>query len=78
MKLAGESIRIPSGLLCFVGDGLVLLAAPDIILETAVERQNPDRAARVMAVPPGCKGEIGQANIALPEKKGVSAVPSPL
>jgi outer membrane protein assembly factor BamB len=69
-----------------IGDGLLFLAAPDIILETAAERQNPDRAAqfyannaaRVMAVRPGSKGELGQANIAWSEKRGVPGVPSPL
>ena len=69
-----------------VGDGLVFFAAPDIILETAAERQNPERAAqfyannsaRVMAVRPGTTGEVSQANIAWSEKKGVPGVPSPL
>ena len=69
-----------------IGDGLLFLAAPDIILETAAERQNPDRAAqfyannaaRVMAVRPGSKGEVRQADIAWSEKKGVPGVPSPL
>ena len=69
-----------------LGDGLLFLAAPDIILETAAERQNPDRAARfyannaarVMAVRPGSKGEVRQADIAWSEKKGVPGVPSPL
>ena len=44
-----------------IGDGLLFLAAPDIILETSAERKDPDRAAqfyeknaaRVMAVRPG-------------------------
>jgi outer membrane protein assembly factor BamB len=69
-----------------IGDGLVFLAAPDIILERAAERRNPDRAAqfyannaaRVMAVRPGSKGEVSQANIAWSESKGVPGVPSPL
>ena len=47
-----------------IGDGLLFLAAPDIILETAAERKNPDRAAqfyeknaaRVMAVQSGHHG----------------------
>jgi hypothetical protein len=64
----------------------VFFAAPDIILETAAERQNPERAAqfyannsaRVMAVRPGTTGEVSQANIAWSEKKGVPGVPSPL
>ena len=47
-----------------IGDGLLFLAAPDIILETAAERRDPDRAAqfyeknaaRVMAVQSGQHG----------------------
>jgi outer membrane protein assembly factor BamB len=69
-----------------VGDGLLFFAAPDIILETAAEKRNPDRAAqfyannsaRIMAVHPGGKGVISEANIAWSEKKGVPGVPSPL
>ena len=69
-----------------IGDGLLFLAAPDIILETAAERRAPDRAAefyannaaRVMAVRPGSKGEVSQAHIAWSERKGVPGVPSPL
>jgi outer membrane protein assembly factor BamB len=69
-----------------IGDGLLFLAAPDIILETAAERRSPDRAAefyannaaRVMAVRPGSKGEVSQANVAWSERKGVPGVPSPL
>lgn len=69
-----------------IGNGLLFLAAPDIILETAAERRNPERAAqfyannsaRVMAVRPGSKDEISQANIAWSERKGVPGVPSPL
>ena len=69
-----------------IGDGLMFFAAPDIILETAAERQNPDRAAqfyannsaRVVAVRPGSSGEVSQANIAWSERKGVPGVPSPL
>jgi outer membrane protein assembly factor BamB len=69
-----------------VGDGLVFLAAPDIILETASEKQNPERAARiyarnkarVMAVRPGSKGEVGEADVAWSDKKGTPGVPSPL
>jgi hypothetical protein len=67
-------------------DRLLFFAASDIILETAAEKQNPDRAAqfyannsaRVMVVRPGGKGAISQANIAWSEKKGVAGVPSPL
>jgi outer membrane protein assembly factor BamB len=69
-----------------VGDGLLFFAAPDIILERAAEKKNPERAAqfyannsaRVMAVRPGSKGELGQTNISWSEKKGVPGVPSPL
>jgi outer membrane protein assembly factor BamB len=69
-----------------IGGGLVFLAAPDIILETAAEKRNPERAAqiyannaaRVMAVRPGGKGEVNKANIAWSERKGVPGVPSPL
>jgi outer membrane protein assembly factor BamB len=69
-----------------IGDGLLFLAAPDIILETAAERKDPDRAAqfyeknaaRVMAVSPGTTGEVSQANIAWSERRGVPGVPSPL
>jgi outer membrane protein assembly factor BamB len=69
-----------------IGDGLVFFAAPDIILETAAERRNPDRAARfyaknaarIVAVRPGSKGEVDPTNIAWSEKQGVPGVPSPL
>src|SRR5262245_30160586 len=68
-----------------IGDGLLFLAAPDIILETAAERRNPDRAvqfyaknaARVMALRPGSRGEVNHSNIAWSEKKGGPGVPSP-
>jgi outer membrane protein assembly factor BamB len=69
-----------------IGDGLLFFAAPDIILETAAERRNPDRAAqfyannaaRIMAVRPGSRGEVSEANIAWSERRGVPGVPSPL
>jgi outer membrane protein assembly factor BamB len=69
-----------------IGDGLLFFAAPDIILETAAETRNPERAAefyaknsaRVVAVRPGGKGEVTQTNIAWSERKGVPGVPSPL
>ncbi|MBI1788105.1 MAG: PQQ-binding-like beta-propeller repeat protein [Acidobacteria bacterium] len=69
-----------------IGDGLLFLAAPDIILEPVAEQRNPERAAqiyannaaRVMAVRPGNGGELGQANVAWSERKGVPGVPSPL
>ena len=38
----------PSGKYADIGDGLLFLAAPDIILETAAERKDPDRAAQSM------------------------------
>jgi len=69
-----------------IGAGLVFLAAPDIILEQAAEKRNPEKAAqfyaknqnRLMAVRPGNTGEVAQANIAWSERKGVPGVPSPL
>ena len=69
-----------------VGDGLVYFAVPDIILDTAFEKSNPDRAAqiyannasRVIAVRAGAKGEANQTHIAWSEAKGVPGVPSPL
>ena len=69
-----------------IGDGLLFLAAPDIILEPVAEKSNPERAAqfyannaaRVMAVRPGSTGELSQANIAWSERRGVPGVPSPL
>src|SRR6266481_19584 len=69
-----------------IGGGLLFLAAPDIILEPAAEKRNPERAAqiyannaaRVMAVRPGGKGDVSQTHIAWSERKGVPGVPSPL
>ena len=69
-----------------IGDGLLYLAAPDIILEPVAEKSNPERAAqiyannaaRVMAVRPGTTGELSPANIAWSERKGVPGVSSPL
>jgi outer membrane protein assembly factor BamB len=69
-----------------IGDGLLFLAAPDIILEPAAEKRNPERAAqiyannaaRVMAVRPGSAGELSEANIVWSERRGVPGVPSPL
>jgi outer membrane protein assembly factor BamB len=65
---------------------MLFLAAPDIILEPAAERRNPDRAAqiyannaaRVLAVRPGSRGEVSETNIAWSERRGVPGVPSPL
>ena len=69
-----------------IGGGLLFLAAPDIILEPAAEKRNPDRAAqfyadnaaRVLAVRPGGRGDVSQTNIAWSERRGVPGVPSPL
>jgi outer membrane protein assembly factor BamB len=69
-----------------IGGGMVFFAAPDIIMETAAEKGNPERAAqfyannaaRISAVRPGGKGEVSQTNIAWSERKGVPGVPSPL
>jgi outer membrane protein assembly factor BamB len=69
-----------------IGGGMVFLAAPDLILETAAEKRNPEEAAefyannaaRVMAVRPGGRGEVNQTNIAWSERKGVPGVSSPL
>src|SRR5262245_39026488 len=69
-----------------IGGGLVFLAAPDIILEQAAEKRNPEKAAqfyaknanRLMAIRPGSTGEVAQANIAWSDRKGVPGVPSPL
>jgi outer membrane protein assembly factor BamB len=69
-----------------IGDGLLYLAAPDIILEPVAERSNPERAAqiyannaaRVMAIRPGSTGELSPANVAWSERRGVPGVPSPL
>jgi outer membrane protein assembly factor BamB len=69
-----------------VGDGLLFLAASDIIMEPSAEKRNPDgaarfyakNAARVMAVRPGRTGEVMQANIAWSDRRGVPGVPSAL
>jgi outer membrane protein assembly factor BamB len=69
-----------------IGEGLLFFAAPDIILEPAAERRNPDRAAqiyannaaRLVAVRPGTSGEVGAGNIAWSDRRGVPGVPSPL
>jgi outer membrane protein assembly factor BamB len=69
-----------------IGGGLVFLAAPDIILEQAAEKRNPEKASQfyaknknsLMAVRPGNTGEVAQANIAWSDRKGVPGVPSPL
>lgn len=69
-----------------IGGGLLFFAAPDIIMDPAAEKTNPDRAARmyannasrVVAVRPGGKQEVNQTHIAWSEHKGVPGVPSPL
>ena len=69
-----------------IGGGLLFLAAPDIILETAAVRNNPTRAeqfyannaARVQAVRPGGKGDVSGTNVVWSERRGVPGVPSPL
>jgi outer membrane protein assembly factor BamB len=69
-----------------IGGGLLFLAAPDIILEPAAEKRNPDRAAqiyannaaRVLAVRPGGSGDVTQTHVVWSERKGVPGVPSPL
>jgi outer membrane protein assembly factor BamB len=69
-----------------IGGGLLYLGAPDIMLEPAAEKRDPDRAdrfyannsARVMAVRPGNTGEIMQSHIVWSERKGVPGVASPL
>ena len=68
------------------GGGLLFFAAPDIILEPAAIKRNPERAeqfyaknaSRVTAVRPGGKGELSESGIAWSEHKGVPGVPSPL
>jgi len=69
-----------------VGGGLLFFAAPDIIMEPASEKANPERAAqmyannasRVVAVRPGGQHEVNQTHVAWSEHKGVPGVPSPL
>ena len=69
-----------------IGNDMVFFAAPDIILDVAAEKRNPERAAqiyannasRVMAIRPGGKGEVNQTHVAWTQTKGVPGVPSPL
>lgn len=69
-----------------IGSGMVFFAAPDIILDVAAEKKNPERAAqiyannasRVMAIRPGGKSEVNQTHVAWTQTKGVPGVPSPL
>jgi outer membrane protein assembly factor BamB len=69
-----------------IGSDMVFFAAPDIILDVAAEKRNPERAAqiyannasRVMAIRPGGKSEVNQTHVAWTQTKGVPGVPSPL
>jgi outer membrane protein assembly factor BamB len=69
-----------------IGGGLLYMAVPDIILEQAAEKKDPEQAAKfyannsakVMAIRPGGKDALIQARIAWSERKGVPGVPSPL
>ena len=69
-----------------IGAGMVFFAAPDIILDVAAEKRNPERAAqfyannasRVMAIRPGGKGEVNDTHVAWTQTRGVPGVPSPL
>jgi outer membrane protein assembly factor BamB len=69
-----------------VGGGMIYFAAPDIILEPAAIKRNPERAeqiyannsSRVTAVRPGGKGEVNETHVAWSEHRGVPGVPSPL
>jgi outer membrane protein assembly factor BamB len=69
-----------------IGNGMVFFAAPDIILDVAVEKRDPERASqiyannasRVMAIRPGGKGEVNETHVAWTQTKGVPGVPSPL
>jgi outer membrane protein assembly factor BamB len=69
-----------------IGTDMVFFAAPDIILDVAAEKKNPERAAqiyannasRVMAVRPGGKSEVNGTHVAWTQTKGVPGVPSPL
>jgi outer membrane protein assembly factor BamB len=69
-----------------VGGGMLFFAAPDIILEPAAIRRNPERAeqfyaknaSRVTAIRPGGKGEVSETKVAWSEHRGVPGVPSPL
>jgi len=69
-----------------IGGGLLFFAAPDIIMDPAAEKANPERAAqmyannssRVVAVRPGGHHEANGTHIAWSEHKGVPGVSSPL
>jgi outer membrane protein assembly factor BamB len=69
-----------------IGGGFLFFASPDIILEPASERQNPEQAARiyannaarVSAIRPGGSGDVGKTHLAWSETRGVPGVPSPL
>lgn len=67
-----------------IGDGMLFLAASDIIMEPVSEKRNPDgaarfyanNAARIMAIRPGSTGQIAETNIVWSERKGTPGVPS--
>ncbi|HTT65555.1 MAG TPA: PQQ-binding-like beta-propeller repeat protein [Bryobacteraceae bacterium] len=69
-----------------IGGGLLFFAAPDIMLDPAAEKANPQRAAevyannasRIVAVRPGGQYEVNLTHIAWSEHKGVPGVASPL
>ena len=69
-----------------IGGGLLFFAAPDIIMEPAAEKANPQRAermytnnaSRVVAVRPGGQHEVNETHVVWSEHKGVPGVPSPL
>ena len=69
-----------------IGGGLLFFAAPDIIMDPAAEKANPERAAqmysnnasRVVAVRPGGQHEVNQTHVVWSEHKGVPGVASPL
>jgi len=69
-----------------IGGGLLFFAAPDIIMDPAGEKANPERAAqmyannasRVVAVRPGGQNEVNMTHVAWSEHRGTPGVPSPL
>ena len=69
-----------------IGNGLIFFAVPDIILEPATEKSDPEAAARfyannssrIMAVRPDSIGELNRTDIVWSERRGVPGVSSPL
>jgi outer membrane protein assembly factor BamB len=69
-----------------IGDGILFFAAPDIILEPAAEKSDPEAAGRfyannsacIMAVRPGSAGPLNRTDVVWSERKGVPGVASPL